>query len=172
MFILCTALAVAIVVVQTTIFRLPSFHGILYDLLIPLVIFARLDLSERKAAVLVVMVGFLMDVFSGGIFGLYLTVYFWIFILVKGISNYFNVKGTVFRSVLIALCILAENLVLLVFGATAPLFASRVGSVIGQMILGAMTGPPILIALKKINARIQAREREPALSRKQEVRIW
>lgn len=162
MFSICTLLGIAIIVIQTTIFRLPSFQGILYDLLIPLVVFGRLNLSERKAVILVVIIGFLMDLFSGGIFGLYLTAYFWIFLMVKGISNYFDVKDTLFRSVFLALCVLAENLILFVFGTTPlrgiELLASRIGPVLGQIILVAITGPAILAVLEKMHGRLQAPE--------------
>lgn len=159
-FSLYTVFGLATIVGQTTILRLPSFQGVFYDLLIPLVVFARFNLPEKKAGILVVMIGILMDLFSGGIFGLYLTAYFWIFLLVKWISNYFELQGTMFRSVLIAVCVLAENLIFFVFAATPwkgiQLLTSRIGPVVGQIILGAITGPAILVALEKIHARVQA----------------
>ncbi len=164
MFYLYTALGICIIVLQTSVFRVLSFQGVLYDFLIPLVVFARLDLSDRKPALLVAIVGFLMDLFSGGIFGLYLTAYFWIYLLIKVISNYFDVRDAMFRSVLFALCVLMENFVLFVFGARPlteiHLLTSRIWPVIGQMILAAITGPAILTILEKIHGRA----RVPALS--------
>jgi len=151
-------LGLATIVGQTTILRLAFFQGIFYDLLIPLVVFVGLSFNERKAGILVLMIGFLMDLFSGGIFGLYLTVYLWIFVLVKGLSNYFDVQDTVFRSVLIAVCVLAENLTFFVFAATSgrvtQLLSSRIGPVTGQIIFGAITGPVILLVLENIHARV------------------
>jgi cell shape-determining protein MreD len=159
-FFLYTILGIAIVVGQTTIIRLLFFQDILYDLLVPLTVFARLNLSGRQAGVLVAIIGLLMDLFSGGIFGVYLTVYFWIFLLVRGISNYFEVKGTVFRAVLVGLCVLAENLILFMFGTThlsgSELLTSRIGAVMGQTVLGAATGPAVLAILEKIYEGLQA----------------
>lgn len=162
-FSLYTILGLATIVGQTTILRLPLFQDIFYDLLIPLVVFVRLNLPKRKAVILVLLIGFLMDLFSGGIFGLYITVYFWIFLVVKGISNYFDVQGTMFRSVLVAICVLAENL--LFFFAAAPgngiqLLTSRIGPIMGQTIFAVITGPAILVALEKIHERVES----PALS--------
>ncbi|MBW2037492.1 MAG: rod shape-determining protein MreD, partial [Deltaproteobacteria bacterium] len=110
-FCIYTIFGLGIIVGQTTILGLPVFHGISYDVLIPFVIFLGLDLPERQAGILILMIGFVMDVVSGGIFGLYMTVYLWTFFLIKGAVSYFDVKDLAFRSMVIAVCILAENLV-------------------------------------------------------------
>ncbi|NVM20752.1 MAG: hypothetical protein HWN68_03095 [Desulfobacterales bacterium] len=153
-----TTLGLAAIVGQTTILRLTLFQDIFYDLLIPLVVFVRLNLPEKKAGVLVLLIGFLMDLSSGGIFGIYISVYFWIFVLLKGISNYFDVQGAMSRSLLIAVCVLAENL--LFFFTSSPssgieLLISRIGPVVGQTVFAAITGPAVLLALEKIQERLE-----------------
>lgn len=160
-FLLYIVIGLATVVGQTTILRLPLFQGIFYDLLIPLVVFLQLNLPMRKAGALVLMVGFVMDLFSGGIFGLYMTVYVWIFLLVKGVKNYFNMQGTVFRSVLIALCVLGQNLIFLLCTAQSwkgsYWLGDQVWSVMGQVILAAVTGPAVLLILETIYNRVETR---------------
>ncbi len=150
----------AVVVAQTTVLALPLFQGIFYDLVVPMVIFFRLNLPRRKSVILVLVIGFVMDLFSGGQFGLHLSIYFWILVVVKGVSNYFDVQGSMFRSMLIALCVLAENLILFVFsvipGAVAPVLACRIGPVVWQTILAAVTGPAIVTGLEKVHGRTQA----------------
>ena len=104
-----------VIVVQTTVLMLPFFQGLFYDLIIPLVLFARLNLPVREGVALILVLGFVMDLFSGGTFGLYITVYFWIFLGVQGISSFFHVKGSLFRSLLIGFCVLLQNLFFCIF---------------------------------------------------------
>lgn len=156
--ILYTIFGLGIIVAQTTVLGSAFFRGFLYDLLIPMVVFLRLNLPTKKGGTLVLVFGFVMDLFSGGIFGLYITVYFWIFFLVRGVSSYFDVQGTMFRSALIAVCVLAQNL-FFVFAVHpmkgSQLLMAQIGPVMGQIILAAMTGPPFLVLLEKIHKRVE-----------------
>lgn len=158
-FLLYATIGLATIVGQTTILRLSLFQGIFYDLLIPMVVFVRLNLPVRTAAILVLIIGFVMDLFSGSQFGLYLSVYFWIFIVVKGVSNYFDVQGSMFRSMLIALGVLAEHLIFFVFsvvpGNGVSLLACRIAPVMWQTIFAAITGPAIVMGLEKIQPRAE-----------------
>ena len=149
----------ATIVAQTTILSLPFFQGIFYDLLVPMVVFFRLSLPTREGATLVLIIGFVMDLFSGGQLGLYLSIYFWLLVVVKWVSNYFDIRGNMFRSILIALCVLAENLILyvisLVPGGGTPLPNCRIGPVVWQAIFAAITGPVIVAGLEKVHGRVQ-----------------
>ena len=147
------------IVAQTTILKLPIFHGVFYDLLIPLVVFLSLNLPNRQGVLVVVILGMTMDLLSGGIFGLYLTIYFWIFLSVKNLSKYFNVDKTLFQSVLIGVCVFAQHLVFFI-SVTAPwkgaqLLAARTAPVFLQTVFAALTGPGILILLGKVHTRLQ-----------------
>jgi rod shape-determining protein MreD len=152
------------VVAQTTILRLPLFHGIFYDLLIPLVVFLSLNLADRKGVLLVVILGLIMDLLSGGIFGLYLTIYFWIFLSVKGLSKYFDVDDTIFRSVLIGVCVLGQHLLFCISVAApwkgAQLLAAQMPRVLLQTIFAALTGPGILMLLGRLQTRLSGAQRE------------
>jgi rod shape-determining protein MreD len=149
------------VVAQTTILRLPLFHGIFYDLLIPLVVFLSLNLANRKGVLVVVILGLIMDLLSGGIFGLYLSIYFWIFLSVKGLSKYFDVDDTIFRSVLIGVCVLGQHLLFCISVAApwkgAQLMADQMPPVLLQTIFAALTGPGILMLLGRLQTRLQTR---------------
>ena len=161
--VLCLYLMVGLstVVAQTTILRLPLFHGIFYDLLIPLVVFLSLNFANRKGALVVVILGFIMDLLSGGIFGLYLTVYFWIFLSVKGLSKYFDVDDTIFQSFLIGACVLGQHLVFCISVAApwkvAQLLAAQTAPVLLQTVFAALTGPGILMLLGRLQTRLQTR---------------
>lgn len=147
------------VVAQTTILRLPLFHGIFYDLLIPLVVFLSLNLPNREGIFVVVILGLIMDLISGGIFGLYLSIYFWIFLWVKSLTKFFDVGDTLFQSVLIGVCVLAQHLVfcisLSVPWTEAQSLAVQMTPVLSQTIIAALTGPVILLLLGRLLTRLQ-----------------
>ena len=158
-FFLYTIIGLATIVGQTTILRLPVFQGVFYDLLIPLVIFMRLRLTLTESSLLTLILGFVMDLFSGGVFGLYMTLYLWIFLLVPGVSNYFNVQGTACRSALMALCVLGQNLLFLVSTA-APWkgwswLSAQLWPVLGQIVLAAVTGASVLSLLETMHRSLQ-----------------
>jgi len=149
------------VVAQTTILRLPLFHGIFYDLLIPLVVFLGLNVPNRKGVLVVVILGLIMDLLSGGIFGLYLCIYLWIFVSVKGLSKYFDVGDTIFQSVLIGVCVLGQHFIFCI-SVAAPwkgtqLLVAQTAPVLLQTIFGALTGPGILMLLGRLQTRLQTR---------------
>lgn len=158
-FCLYSMVGLATVVGQTTILRLPLFRSFLYDLLIPLVVFLGLRLWDGRGVALVAILGLVMDLVSGGIFGLYLSTYFWIFLSVKGISRYFDVDDKIFQSILIAVCVLGQHLVFCASLAPpwkgAQLLAAQTTPVLLQTTLAALTGPGILMVLGRLQSRFR-----------------
>ena len=154
-------LGLSAIIAQTTVLTLPLFHGLFYDLLIPLVVFLGLSLRDGRGLLLVAILGMIMDLLSGGIFGLYLSVYLWIFLLVKNVSKYFNVDDKLFQSILIAGCVLGEHIVFCVSLAPpwkdARILATQVTPILLQVMLAAVTAPSVFVVLKGIEPRIQAR---------------
>lgn len=146
-----------IIVVQTTILRLPLFDGIFYDLLIPLIVFFSLNLPKRKGILVVVIFGLIMDLLSGTIFGLYISIYFWVFLSVKGLSKCFNVSDTIFQSVLIGVCVLGQHFMFCAPWKGAQSLAVRAGPVLIQTIFAVLTGPGILMLLGMLHTRLQSR---------------
>jgi len=144
------------VVAQTTILRIPLFHAVFYDLLIPLVVFLSLNLPDKKGVLVVLILGLIMDLLSGGIFGLYLSIYFWIFLWVKSVSKYFDVCDTIFQSVLIGVCVFGQHLIFCIsVAAPSQLLAAQTGSVLLQTIFAALTGPGILMLLGRLQTRFE-----------------
>jgi rod shape-determining protein MreD len=161
-FCLYSVIGLATIVGQTTLLRLPVFQGVFYDLLIPLVVFMRLHLTLTEASLLTLILGFVMDLFSGGVFGLYMTVYLWIFLLVQGVSDYFNVQGTACRYALIAFCVLGQNLIFLTSTAHPwkgwHWLSAQIWPALGQIMLAAVTGPPVLSLLETMHRSLEAPE--------------
>jgi cell shape-determining protein MreD len=145
------------VVGQTTILRIPLFSNLFYDLIIPLVVFLGLRLRDGRGVSLVIILGLVMDLLSGGIFGLYLTTYFWIFLSVKSVSRYFDVDDPLFQGILIALCVLGQHLVFCALLAPpwkgAQLLAAQMPSVLLQTILAVFTGGGVLTFLARLQTR-------------------
>lgn len=149
------------VVAQTTILRLPVFGGIVPDLLIPFIVFLSLHRPDRQGISVTLLLGLIMDLISGGIFGVYLSIYFWIFLSARGLSRTFDVGKTFFQAPLIGLYVLGENAVLFVSLPSAwqeaELLASRAVPVMLQTVVGVVTGPGILRFLKRLQTRFELR---------------
>jgi rod shape-determining protein MreD len=154
-------LGLSTVVAQTTIFRLPLFQGAIPDLLIPFIVFLSLHRPSRQGISVALILGLVMDLVSGGMFGLYLSVYFWVFLSARSLAKYFDVGETLFQSILIGLYVLGQNLVFCASvpmpGYGAQLLASRATTIASQMILGAITGPAILMLLRRFQAGLERR---------------
>ncbi len=155
-------LGIAIVVGQTAILKLTFLQNGVYDLLIPMVVFARLNLSVKMAGVIVLVIGYVMDLLSGGQFGLYITCYLWILIGVKVVSDYFSIRRSITRAILIALCVLFENIIFFFFSGgpvrEVLMEGYKLRSVIWQTGLAAITGPVIIEGLERIYQRIEGVE--------------
>jgi rod shape-determining protein MreD len=145
------------IVAQTTILRLPFFHEAVCDLMIPLMVFLSLDRPNRQGMSVAFILGLVMDLMSGGVFGLYLSVYFWIFFSARGLSKYFDVGQSMFQSILIGLFVAGEQMVFWL--STAPpwpatqLLTGRLSPIVLQTIFGALTGPGILMFLRRLQTR-------------------
>jgi len=102
-----------------------------------------------------------MDLVSGGMFGLYLSVYFWVFLSARSLAKFFDAGETLFQSILIGLYVLGQNLVFCASVALpwhgTQLLASRATTIASQMVFGALTGPAIFMLLRKFQARLERR---------------
>ena len=81
------SLGIVTLVIQTTLLQLlPSWLG-RPDLLFLLIVYIACRSGIIKGAFLVLVMGFLMDVFSGVFLGLYPVIYLLVFAFIKGISR-------------------------------------------------------------------------------------
>jgi cell shape-determining protein MreD len=84
------------------------------DLLITFVIYAGLFLPFLESVVLILVLGVLMDSITGGLFGLYLSIYFWIIVGLRPVVTLLNLKNANTLRLLLAIAIGFENLMLFV----------------------------------------------------------
>ena len=81
-------LGTILLTIQTTLFHiLPAWIG-RPDLLFILVIFLATDMETFKGALLVLLFGFLMDIFSGIYLGMYPLLYLLLFFAIKTLSRH------------------------------------------------------------------------------------
>ena len=144
-------LCLILILIQTTVIHtLPLFNGF-YDILAVIVIFLGLYRNLRESIPVILFIGFTMDNLYNGSFGLYLTVYLWLYACIRWCSVYFNVRSILFLAFIVPVGVLFENIIFLgsfaMFNADSFHY-SDIYSVVAEQIIWAMiTGPAIMILL-------------------------
>lgn len=137
--------SIVLVIIQTTDLSVFLIFDRFYDLLIPIILFLALFRSLAEGIPVVFIAGFMMDSFTGGPFGIYITIYFWLYVGVRWIIQYFHSGSIVLIPIMLASGVLVENLALL--GAVAmaepdwKVSATDVNNVVVQVFLVVCTGP-------------------------------
>ncbi len=152
-FFLFLALGIIIFVAESTVLAMPTFQGLRYDLFIPLIIFLGLYQSIHVGLPLCILFGFFMDVFSGGVFGLFLSIYFWLFCFVKAVLRFLDLQSSFLEATLVVSGVLAENLIIILLMAllgTGQIRYVSVQGVIVQTLLAGATAPLMFVAFFKL----------------------
>ncbi len=156
-FYICASLC--LIIFQTTIIpHIPLFNNF-YDLLIPFIIYLGLFRPAREGILFILVSGFLMDNLSGGPFGLYLTTYLWLFIVVKLIIKYLHARNNILLLFIVAAGVLMENLIFIVsIFLSIPdsqFLAITIRTVIFQILWGVCTGFFLLTFFNHIHNKLQ-----------------
>ena len=138
-----------LIVVQTTIMPHISVFERFYDLLSPLVIYLSIFRPVRESSVIILIFGFLMDNISGGPFGLYLTVYFWLFLSVRWAITFLHVGDSFLLPFVVAVGVLMENLIFIgadaMFEQNLQISQIMINTVVVQVLWAIFTGPFFLM---------------------------
>ena len=157
-FYICVCLC--LVIFQTTIIpHIPLFNNF-YDLLIPFIIYLGLFRPAREGILFTLALGFLMDSLSGGPFGLYLTTYFWLFIVVKSVIRYLHARNNILLLFIVAAGVLMENIIFIagvsMSDPDSQFFANTIRPVIFFQILWAgCTGFFFITFLNQIHKKLE-----------------
>jgi cell shape-determining protein MreD len=156
------------VVFHTTIVPNSSFFAGFYDLIAVFIVYMGFFRSPREAIPFVLFFGMVMDVFSGGIFGLYATAYFWLYVFSLGLTLIIRKNNMLLLPVVVLFGVVFENMVMI--GITALMDAgaiipeTAVNVVAGQAIWVLFTGPVLIVAIKYVDDRwekfAKSREKE------------
>jgi len=137
------------VIFQTTIMPYIPFFVRFYDLFAPLIVYLALFHPPREGIIVMLFLGIVMDGLSGGPIGFFLTIYFWLFILVRWMKTFLHAGNTIILPFVVALGVLFENLAFL--GMTALLDpdsqvpASALKTVSVQILWAICTGPFVIM---------------------------
>ncbi len=125
---------------QTTI--MPCFLSVtrFYDLLIPFVLYLGIFRPAGESLAVIFFLGFIMDNLSAGPFGLFTTIYFWLFAGVKWMMKFLHAGNYILLPFIAALGVLEGNLI--VFGVLMLLtdfrFPADTGKIIAEQVLWAL----------------------------------
>ncbi len=140
-----------LVVLQTTILcSIPIFDNF-YDILIPFILYIGLFRSFIEGLPIVFLLGYMMDALTGGPFGIYITIYFWLYAGIIGLKQYLHAGSFLLRPFVIGTGVLLENLALIasltILEKNWDLPADTFRSVIMQILWAVFTGPYILLLI-------------------------
>ncbi|MFH1075456.1 MAG: hypothetical protein V1753_01220 [Pseudomonadota bacterium] len=101
---------IGIFILQSTLL---SWLG--YDFVLPFIVFIAVYYPGRLAFPVCLFMGFIIDVFSGGILGLFTSIYFWLCCAIKAILQILNLQNTLISFALVAGSCLIENATVIFF---------------------------------------------------------
>ena len=149
----------SLVLFQTTI--IPAFFESfkIYDLLLIFIIFFGFFKSITESLPTILFLGIFMDCISGGVFGIHLTVYFWLYMVVAVIIQYLHVDSRFLLIVAIIVAVLWENAIILMTMAIEnfeEVFSLAPFKIVANQILWAViTGPIIFYLIKTFHDIIE-----------------
>ena len=141
-------LSLLLILLQTTFLTVDG-SAYLYDLLVPFVIYLGLRRNPREALPVLILAGLAMDSLSGGVFGIHLSAYLWLYIGVRWAIQFLHVGNVILLPLLVTLGVAFKS-VLVAFSAVvlaaAPWPVESAFPVVSVQILwGAVTGPLLMI---------------------------
>ena len=150
-----------LVILQTTIMPYFSLFDKFYDLLSPFVIYLSLFRSSRESIPVILIFGFVMDNLSGGPFGLYLTTYLWLFIGVRWIVTYVDIRNSILLPFVVAAGVFIQNLifigVIMVLRPGSWFSAIAVKTISAQVLWALVTGPIFLMLFNYTHNKFNSR---------------
>jgi cell shape-determining protein MreD len=145
------------VIIETVIFPFFPFFNRFYDLMVPFVIFFGMFRPFREGIVIVMLSGFVVDSLSGGYFGLYISIYTWLFLSMKWALKFLQLQHKATLPLVTVACIFIENAML--FGVitflgtegTSGVYVLKTITI--QLMWAVITVPLIVIGLNQIHWR-------------------
>jgi rod shape-determining protein MreD len=141
-------LSLVLIIVQTSIHPCFSVFSQSFDLLFVIVLSLSLRFSHPGTGVAVFLLGCAMDSVSGGPFGLYISAYVWIYILVRSLKSLVHLENIVFLICMSAVAVVVENAFLVftfVVGKGADAVSSRDLVLMVKQTLLALIVVPLLV---------------------------
>ncbi len=166
LFYLCICLS--LIIIQTTILpNFPLFERF-YDLLILFTLYLGLFRPFFEGLPVILVLGVVMDSISGGPFGLYITTYFWLFVIMRWLILYlhagnlllFSLSNLLLLSLVVFAGVLMGNVVfLMAMKISQPDWSfwvpAKKNILFGQLLWVIITGPFFLVVANSIHQRLE-----------------
>lgn len=141
-------------VFQTTVLPYLPFSSNFYDLLAPFIVYLGSYRSIRESLPIALFLGFIVDSFSGGFFGVYITAYAWLTVSIRWLSTLIHLDSYILLPLVVVIGILLENLILffaiMIANPAFQFSTSILGVITAQIFWVICTGPFLLIFFTKI----------------------
>jgi cell shape-determining protein MreD len=146
-----TGLSLILVILKTTLMPYFSMFDQFYDLLIPFVFYLGLYRPAREGIPFILLLGFTLDSLSGGPFGIFLTTYFWLFVLTRWFVTFLHAGNKGLWLIAVAAGVLIENLIIIAtifwLGEASALPPGWDDRVVTQLLWALCTGPVWIIVI-------------------------
>ncbi len=138
----------ALIILQTTLL-VGGGPAAMYDLLGPFVVYLGVHRPVREAIPVLLIAGLVMDGISGGVFGVHLSTYLWLFFGIRWVIQYLHVGNVILLPLLVTVGVAFESLLTafsaVVLASAAWPVEAIFAVVPGQVLLGALTGPFLML---------------------------
>lgn len=145
-----------LIIFQTTIFDCFGPLERYFDVVIVYIVFLGFSRNFAESFVFVLLSGMMMDGLAGGPFGVYLTTYFWIFVLAVRIKRFLHAGSLILLPIFIVSGVLFENFVflasLILRSHKAYAFPVFISSLWTQLLWALFLGPLIFLLVRRLYA--------------------
>lgn len=152
-----------LVVVQTTVMPVLLPPPLMYDLLLPFVVYLGLNESPGRAVMPLLAAGLMMDTVSGGALGMYTLVYCWLYALIRLLINLIQRDSRMVFVLAIVAGVALEHAIFRLTGFFSgnmiPFGGHSLGSFTGRMITAGLTGPFVMRLFTLTAAKMKVRMR-------------
>lgn len=142
-----------LILIQTTVIHYFRVLNGFYDLFILVVIYLGLYRNLRESIPVILFLGIIMDNIYIGPFGLYMTVYLWLYAAIRWSSVYFHVRNKLFLVFAVASGVLFENLVFMgsfvMFNPDSQFPGNIPENALGQILWAFLTGSFFLMFIHR-----------------------
>jgi rod shape-determining protein MreD len=150
-FLFYMCLSLILVLLKTTLMPYFSMFDQFYDMLIPFVFYLGLYRPAREGIPFILLLGFTLDSLSGGPFGIFLTTYFWVFVMTRWGVTFLHAGNKGLWLIAVAAGVLIENLIIIAtilwLGEASGLPPEWGDRVVTQLLWALFTGPVLIIAI-------------------------
>lgn len=155
---------VFLLVVQTSLFPnlMANYH--LFNLMTPFVIYTGLFRPLFEGIPAALFLGALMDAVTGGPFGMYMVLYFWLVIGERWGRQFLHAGSIILLPMMSAAGVLLENATIIGLGGLAGeegfILSENLRPIIIQAVWALFGGPPLMLLLQYLQSGLDSRQQD------------